>query len=167
MPRISHEQKQLYKSKIRALISRDHQASQKEVQLRLEAEGLKLDRFDLAKLLKEIQVERTRRADRKTLAYALASFEDTMTETVRIAWEIATDPFTKNSERLMAPTGNTGVAILSTSSLQNIFDDGNGNAIFSGNLLASTTFAVKTAYWSQLQLLFLLRQPFPLHGSSR
>jgi hypothetical protein len=50
MPRISHEQKQLYKSKIRALISRDHQASQKEVQLRLEAKGLKLDRFYLAKL---------------------------------------------------------------------------------------------------------------------
>jgi hypothetical protein len=48
MPRISHEQKQLYKAKIRSVISRDHQASQKEVQLRLETDGLKLDRFYLA-----------------------------------------------------------------------------------------------------------------------
>jgi hypothetical protein len=40
MPRISHEQKQLYKSKIRALISRDHQFTQRELRLKFEADGL-------------------------------------------------------------------------------------------------------------------------------
>jgi arginine repressor len=104
MPRISREQKQLYKAKIRAVISRDHQASQKEVQLRLEIEGLKLDRLYLAKLIKEIHVERIRRADRQTLAHAHATFEDTMTETVRVAWEIAQDPLAKNSSQLTLQT---------------------------------------------------------------
>jgi hypothetical protein len=102
MSRISHEQKQLYQAKIRAVISRDHQASQKEVRLRLEIEGLKLDRFYLAKLLKEIQVERIHRADRQTLTFALAAFEGTMTEIVKVAWEIAQSNWLNPKARVMA-----------------------------------------------------------------
>jgi hypothetical protein len=44
MPRIAHEQKQFYKSKIRSLISIDHGISRREIQERLDAQQLHLDR---------------------------------------------------------------------------------------------------------------------------
>jgi hypothetical protein len=102
MPRISHEQKQFYKAKIRALVSRNHLAPQRELQERLEAEGIHLDRNYVGKLLNEIYSERTKRADRMTLNNALASFEDVMTEIVKVAWEIAQAPYLNPQARVMA-----------------------------------------------------------------
>jgi hypothetical protein len=102
MPRISHEHKQLYKSKIRSLLARNHQATQIELVEGMEKAGFKLDRFYLSKLVKEIHAERIRRADRQTLNFALASFEDTMIEVVRLVWEIANIPYISAQARVMA-----------------------------------------------------------------
>jgi hypothetical protein len=42
-------------------------------------EGIHLDRQFLSRLVGKVYQERTKRADRWTLNYALAAFEDTMT----------------------------------------------------------------------------------------
>ena len=92
MPRIAHDQKQFYKAKIRSLISIDYGISRRELQERLDKDGLHLDRDYIGKLYDEIIVERGKRMDRQLLNNALTSFEDTMTEIVRIACEIAQTP---------------------------------------------------------------------------
>ena len=102
MPRITHEKKQFYKSKIRALISRDHMASSTELAERLKADGVDLERHYLSQLLKEIHSERIHRADRQTPAFALAAFEDTMTEIVKVAWDIANSQWLNPQARVMA-----------------------------------------------------------------
>jgi hypothetical protein len=100
MPCISHEKKQYFKSRIRAVPSRDHTISGVELAVCLKQEGLELERRYLGKLLKEIHAERINRADRQLLNTALAVFKDTITETMRIAWEIALDPFAEKTEKL-------------------------------------------------------------------
>jgi arginine repressor len=102
MPRISHDQKQFYKAKIRGLLARDHQMTQRAIQERLKEEGLDLDRTYLGSLMNAIYAERTKRADTMMLNYALAAFEDTMTEVVRVAWSIATDPSARKQDRVAA-----------------------------------------------------------------
>lgn len=74
MPRISHEKKQFYKAKIRSLLSQDHSISGQELALRLETDGITLERHYLGKLTKEIYSERTIRADRKMLSTALSTW---------------------------------------------------------------------------------------------
>jgi hypothetical protein len=93
MPRHTQEHKQFYKSKIRSLIAVDHNISRRELQERLDKQGLHLDLHYLCKLYDEIFFERTKRMDRRLLNETLSSFEDTMTEVVRVAWEIANDPY--------------------------------------------------------------------------
>lgn len=44
MPSIAHDQEQFYKSKIRSLIAIDHGISRRELQERLDKDGLHLDR---------------------------------------------------------------------------------------------------------------------------
>jgi hypothetical protein len=102
MPRIAHEQKQFYKSKIRSLISIDHGISRREIQERLDKDSLHLDRDYIGKLFDEIMAERAKRTDRKLLNDVLSSFEDTMTEIVRVAWEIANTPYLNPQARVMA-----------------------------------------------------------------
>jgi hypothetical protein len=58
MPRISHEQRALYKSKIRAVLARNHQISAIELAEVLKADGLDLERHYLGKLTKEVNLER-------------------------------------------------------------------------------------------------------------
>jgi hypothetical protein len=102
MPRIAHDQKQFYKSQIRRLISIDHGISRRELQERLDKEGLHLDRDYIGKLYDEIIVERGKRMDRQLLNNALSSFEDTMTEVVRVAWSIANTEYINPQARVMA-----------------------------------------------------------------
>jgi len=102
MPRHTQEHKQFYKSKIRSLIAVDHGISRREIQERLDAQQLHLDRDYIGKLYDEIFVERTKRMDRRLLNETLSSFEDTMTEVVRVAWEIANAPYINPQARVMA-----------------------------------------------------------------
>ena len=102
MPAISKDRQELYKSRIRALVSVNHQLTNNEISDLLEREGIHLDRDYLSKLLRKIYQERTKRADRQTLNYALAAFEDTMTEVVRVAWSIATDEYARKQDRVAA-----------------------------------------------------------------
>jgi hypothetical protein len=102
MPRITHEQKALYKSKIRSVIARNHQISAVELSEVLKTGGLDLERHYLGKLMKEVNAERVRRADRQTLNFALASFEDTMTEIVKVAWNIANSSWMNPQARVQA-----------------------------------------------------------------
>jgi hypothetical protein len=87
---------------IRAHLAVNHQLSLFELVDKLEAEGLHLDRDYLSKLLGKVYRERVTRADRQTLNNALAAFEDTMTEVVRVAWEIATDENARRQDRVAA-----------------------------------------------------------------
>jgi hypothetical protein len=102
MPRISQENKQYYKARIRSILAQDHQITQRALQERLKADGLDLDRQYLASLLNSIYAERTKRLDTVTLTTALASFQDVMTEIVRKAWEIVNDPMAERNEVLSA-----------------------------------------------------------------
>lgn len=102
MPRVSHEQKQFYKARIRSLMVRNPQITQRELQDRLDAEGLHLDRKYLGTLVNGMLAERSRRADRATLNFALASFEDAMLEIAQAAWEIISDPMAKNMDKALA-----------------------------------------------------------------
>src|SRR5947199_8552659 len=102
MPKISSENKQYYKSKIRSILAQDHQITQRSLQERLKREGLDLDRKYLGSLLNDIYVERTKRIDTMTLSAALSSFQDTMTEIVRQAWEIVNNPLAERNEVLGA-----------------------------------------------------------------
>jgi hypothetical protein len=101
MPSIARDQKEFYKSKIRSIIAIDHSISRRELHERLE-DGLHLDRHYLGKLYDEIIVERGKRMDRQLLNNALSSFEDTMTEIVRVAWDIANTKYINPQARVMA-----------------------------------------------------------------
>jgi hypothetical protein len=102
MPSIANEQKQFYKAKIRSLIAIDHGISRLEIQKHLDKEGLHLDRHYVGKLYDEILVERAKRMDRRLLNQTLSAFEDTMTEIVRVAWDIANSQYINPQARVMA-----------------------------------------------------------------
>ena len=61
--KISTEQRQYYKSRIRSVIAQHPQISQVGLAERLKAEGLELDRKYLGSLLNDIYVERSKRAN--------------------------------------------------------------------------------------------------------
>jgi len=102
MPRITHENKQFYKSQIRSLIAQNHGISRRELQEELDKQGLHLDRDYIGKLYDEIFVERTKRMDRRRLNEALSAYEDVMEEIVKKAWEIANAEFINPQARVMA-----------------------------------------------------------------
>ena len=102
MPRISQEHKQYYKSRIRSVLAQYPTITQVGLRERLKADGLELDRMYLASLLKSIQAERVKRIDALTLNYALSAFQDTMSEIVRMAWDIVNDPMAARLEKLAA-----------------------------------------------------------------
>jgi hypothetical protein len=60
-PKISTQQRQYYKSRIRSVIAQNPQISQAALRERLVAEGLPLDRKYLGSLPDAIQIERARR----------------------------------------------------------------------------------------------------------
>jgi hypothetical protein len=68
MPSIAKEQKEYYKSRIRSVIAQHPQITQVALRERLKDGGLELDRWYVASLLKEIQVERVKRLNTLTLA---------------------------------------------------------------------------------------------------
>jgi hypothetical protein len=78
MPKISTEQRQYYKSRIRSVIAQHPQISQVALAARLESDGLKLDRKYLGSLLNDIYVERSKRANTWMLNQALSAFQDVM-----------------------------------------------------------------------------------------
>lgn len=102
MPRVSHEQKQFYRARIRSLLTQNPQITQRELQERLDSDGVHLDRKYLGTLVNGIYAERTRRADRLTLNHALASFQDAMFEIAKAGWEIVNDPMAKNMDKALA-----------------------------------------------------------------
>ena len=103
MPLIAKDKKQYLISRVRSVIAQDHQIPLDDLADRLDREyGIKIERHYLSTLVKKIYAERIKRADRQTLNYALAAFEDTMTQVVRVAWEIANDPFARKQDRVMA-----------------------------------------------------------------
>lgn len=102
MPAISKDKQDFYKSRIRAIVSVEHQITLVQLLDKLGVEGIHLDRDYLSKLANKVYQERSKRADRQTLNYALAAFEDTMTEVVRVAWSIANDPSARKQDRVAA-----------------------------------------------------------------
>jgi hypothetical protein len=64
--------------------------------------GIKIELHYLSGIVRKLYAERARRAGRQTLNYAVASFEDTMTYVVRVAWEIANDQFALKQDLVIA-----------------------------------------------------------------
>jgi hypothetical protein len=103
MPAIAKERQQYHLSKVRSLIAENHQITFEEIVEQLDRRfGLKFDRDYVTKLAKKIFVERTKRADRLTLNYALAAFDDAMNAVVQKAWEIANADYVNPQARVMA-----------------------------------------------------------------
>lgn len=102
MPKISTEQRQYYKSRIRSVIAQHPQISQVALAARLKDEGLELDRKYLGSLLNAIYVERAKRANTWMLNQALSAFQDVMMEISAVAWDIANDQFARKQDRVMA-----------------------------------------------------------------
>jgi hypothetical protein len=102
MPALSSKTKHYYRERIRSILVQNPQTSIEGITQRLEREGLKLDRHYVGKLVGEIHTERAKRADTWTLNLALASFQDAMTEIVRVGWDIANDKFAPGRDRAAA-----------------------------------------------------------------
>jgi hypothetical protein len=103
MPTISKVKKQYLAARVRSVISQDHQIGLDDLAERLERDyGIKVERHYLSGIVRKLYAERAKRADRQTLNYALAAFEDSMTQVVRVAWEIANDPFARKQDRVAA-----------------------------------------------------------------
>jgi len=93
MPALSTKTKHYYRERIRSVLVQTLQAqvSNEGIRQRLRRDGLTLDRHYIGRLVNKIHVERTKRADTWTLNIALASFQDAMSEIVRVGWEMAND----------------------------------------------------------------------------
>jgi hypothetical protein len=102
MPRVSHDQKQFYRARIRSLITQNPQITQRELKERLEMEGLNLDRKYLGTLINGLHRERAKRADIMTLNQALAWFQDAMIEIAKPGWEIMNNPMAKDVNKTLA-----------------------------------------------------------------
>jgi uncharacterized protein (DUF2164 family) len=103
MPTISKDKKQYLASRVRSIIAQDHQITLDDLANHFDREYvIKIERHYLCGIVRKLYAERARRADRQTLNYALASFEDTMTQVVHVAWEIANDQFARMQDRVMA-----------------------------------------------------------------
>ncbi|HEY2471051.1 MAG TPA: hypothetical protein VGI45_24865 [Terracidiphilus sp.] len=103
MPKIVAAKKQYLVARVRSIIAQDHQIGLDDLADRLDREyGIKIERHYLSGIVRKIYSERALRADRQTLNQALAAFEDTMAQVVRVAWEIANDPFAKKQDRVLA-----------------------------------------------------------------
>jgi hypothetical protein len=100
--KISTEQRQYYKSRIRSVIAQHPQISQVSLAATLEADGLHLDRKYLGSLLNDIYVERSKRANTWMLNQALSAFQDVMMEISAVAWSIANDEFARKQDRVAA-----------------------------------------------------------------
>jgi hypothetical protein len=91
MPALSTKTKHYYRERIRSLLVQHPQISGEGIRLRLQQDGLTLDRHYIGK-----------RADTWTLNIALASFQDAMAEIARVGWEIANDPHEPGRDRAAA-----------------------------------------------------------------
>ncbi len=98
----SREQVSLYTANIRKLMVVQHDMPVVEMQKQLEKLGLRLDVHYIARLRDKILGERAKRADRMALNSALAAFQDVLTETTHMAWQIALSPQSTKRERLAA-----------------------------------------------------------------
>jgi|ERR1039458_2235214 hypothetical protein len=102
MPKVSHDNKQYYKARIRSLLVQNPQITQRELKERLEKDGLTLDRKYLGSLINDIWAERVKQANTWALNLALASFQDAMAEIVTKAWEIANNRWEDGRARVAA-----------------------------------------------------------------
>lgn len=102
MPLVPTKTKHYYRERIRSVIVQNPQISGEGIRVRLQQDGLTLDRHYIGKLLGEIYTERAKRANTWALNHALSSFQDAMAEIARVGWEIVNDPMAKNQDRVMA-----------------------------------------------------------------
>ena len=97
MPTISKDKKQYLVSKLCSIIAQDHQITLEELAIRLDREhNIKIERHYLSQLVRKFYAERAVRADRQTLNQALAAFEDSMTQVVRVARSVLRGRPSKN-----------------------------------------------------------------------
>ncbi len=98
----SKEQTNFYLANIRKLMVVQHDMSAPEMQKQLEKLGLRFDVKYIRRLKEKVLRERQYRADRMTLNSALASFQDVLSETSHIAWQIALSSQSSKRDRIAA-----------------------------------------------------------------
>lgn len=100
--RKSKEQTNLYLANIRKLMVVQHDMSAPEMKKQLEKLGLHFDVKYIRRLKEKVLGERKYRADRMTLNSALAAFQDVLSETAHIAWQIALSSQSSKRDRIAA-----------------------------------------------------------------
>lgn len=80
----------------------DHSMSNRELVDQLLANGIRLEEHYVGRLRRKVDQEKALRADRITLNQAIAAVSDTLTETTRLAWQIALNPVAKAHDRIAA-----------------------------------------------------------------
>ncbi len=83
-------------------MSIEHGMPLREMQHQLEQNSIRLDIDYIGRLRDKILRERAQRADRQVLSSSLAAFEDVLTETTKIAWQIALSNQSTRKERIAA-----------------------------------------------------------------
>jgi hypothetical protein len=121
MANISKEHEMEYRARIRRLMVVQHSISLRDIQKKLDTDGLHLDLHYIGKLRNKIVAERARRIDRYTLNSALSAFEDIMTQVMETGWEIAMD---KRNEGRDRAAGLEIVRKASNDAFDKLFDAG-------------------------------------------
>lgn len=102
MSTYSKAQEQFFLQNIRKLLVIQHDMPLREMQHQLEENGIRLHLDYINSIRNKIIRERARRAEQKALSSALAAFEDVLTETTKIAWQIALSNQSTRKERIAA-----------------------------------------------------------------
>ena len=102
MPKRSKEQVRNYIANIRKLMVIQHDMPLIEMQHQLAENSIQLDVKYISYLREKILRERSVRADQKSLSSALSAFEDVLSETNKIAWQIALSNQSTRKERIAA-----------------------------------------------------------------
>ena len=100
----SRERVKYFKSLIKRILVMNQDASSITIQktLQTQKEPLHLDKDFILRLTKEIDVERTKNADKILLNTAIMHFLERIRETDKQAWNILTRPDTSDTDKLRA-----------------------------------------------------------------
>ena len=102
MPRLSKAAENHHRAEIRKLLTVKPTMSILEMQAKLDAQGLHLHHWYIAKLRDKVLVQRTVEIKRELLAYPLADYLDNVAQLSEQLWGIVNSEMYKGGERVMA-----------------------------------------------------------------
>lgn len=102
MPRLSKATQDHHRNEIRKLLTVKPNMSLLEMQAKLDAQGLHLHHWYIAKLRDKVLVQRTQEIKRELLAFPLADYLDNVSQLSEQLWGIVNNDAYKGSERVVA-----------------------------------------------------------------